>query len=169
VSEGGTFERVLLPLAGSSEPVRLSAGSRFSEQHPAFSPDGRWTAFDSNESGPREVYVQPFPGGPKRQVSVGGGQMPVWNPNGSELFYSARDGMLTSVALRLAGGRPEIGEPQPLFGLELGTPGEIPWIHHPYDVSPDGQRFLVIRRAPGADPDSAVVVTNWTASLRAGR
>ena len=169
VSEGSNFTRVLLPLAGKEGSLRLSGNSRFSEQHPAFSPDGRWTAFDSNESGPREVYVQPFPEGPKRQVSVGGGQMPVWNRNGSELFYAARDGMLMSVALHFAAGRLEIGEPQPLFLLQLGTGGELPWIRHPYDVSPDGQRFLVIRRAPDAEPDSAVVVTNWTAALKAGR
>jgi len=169
VSEGSNFTRFLLPLAGKDGSLRLSGNSRFSEQHPAFSPDGRWTAFDSNESGPREVYVQPFPKGPKRQVSVGGGQMPVWNPNGSELFYAARDGMLMSVAMHPAAGRLEIGDPQPLFLLQLGTGGEIPWIHRPYDVAPDGQRLLVIRRAPDAEPDGAVIVTNWTAALKAGR
>ncbi|MGE5278239.1 MAG: hypothetical protein ACM3SU_14665, partial [Acidobacteriota bacterium] len=104
-----------------------------------------------------------------RQVSIGGGQMPVWNRNGSELFYAARDGMLMSVALRLAGGRLEIGEPQPLFPLRLGTSGEIQFHRHPYDVSPDGQRLLVIRRAPDAEPDGAVIVTNWTSALKAGR
>ena len=167
--EGGNFARFLLPLSGQGEPVRLSAASRFSEQHPAFSPDSRWTAFDSNESGQREVYVQPLPEGPKRQVSIGGGQMPVWNRNGSELFYAARDGMLMSVAMRLAAGRPEIAEPQPLFLLQLGISGELPWHRHPYDVSPDGQRFLVIRRTPDAEADGAVVVTNWTAVLRTAR
>ncbi len=91
--------------------------------------------------------------------------MPVWNRNGSELFYAARDGMLMSAALRLAAGRLEIGEPQPLFPLRLGTSGEIQFHRHPYDVSPDGQRFLVIRRAPDTEPDGAVVVTNWTAAL----
>ncbi len=166
--EGSNFTRSLLPLSGHGDAVRLSGSSGVSEQHPAFSPDGRWTAFDSNESGQREVYVQPLPEGPKRQVSIGGGQMPVWNPNGSELFYAAKDGMLMSVGLRLSAGRPEIAEPQPLFLLQLGTSGEIPWLRHPYDVSPDG-RFLVIRRAPDAEPDSAVVVTNWTALLGKNR
>ncbi len=167
--EGGNFVRSLLPLSGHDDAVRLSGASRFSEQHPAFSADGRWTAFDSDESGQREVYVQPLPEGPKRQVSIGGGQMPVWNRDGSELFYAARSGMLMSVGLRLSAGRPEIAEPQPLFLLQLGTSGEIVWHRHPYDVSPDGQRFLVIRRAPDAEPDSAVVVTNWTAALGRNR
>jgi Serine/threonine protein kinase len=169
VSEGASFARFLLPLSGRDEPVRLSGDSRFSEQHPAFSSDGHWTAFDSDESGQREVYVQPLPQGPKRQVSIGGGQMPLWNRNGSEIFYAARDGMLMSVPLRPSGGRLEIGGPQPLFLLRLGTSGEIPWVRHPYDVSPDGQRFLVIRRSPDTEADGAVVVTNWTAVLRRAR
>ncbi len=165
VPEGSNFTRVLTPLSERGDSLRLSADSRFSEEHPEISPDGRWTAFDSSESGQREVYVQPLPAGPKRQVSIGGGQMPVWNRNGSELFYAARDGMLMSVAMRLAAGRLEIAEPQPLFPLRLGVSGEIQFHRHPYDVSPDGQRFLVIRRAPDAEADGAVVVTNWTAPL----
>jgi eukaryotic-like serine/threonine-protein kinase len=165
-SEGGSFARFLLPRSGQGDPVPLSGGSRFSEEHPEISPDGRWSAFDSSESGQREVYVQPLPNGPKRQVSIGGGQMPVWNRNSSELFYAARDEMLMSAALRMASGRLEIAEPQPLFPLQFGTGGEIQFMRHPYDVSPDGERFLVIRRAPDAEPDAAVVVTNWTAALK---
>jgi Tol biopolymer transport system component len=165
VPEGGNFTRLLFPLSGGGDPLQLSGGSRFSEEHPEISPDGRWIAFDSTESGQREVYVQPLPGGPKRQVSIGGGRMPVWNRNGSELFYAARDGMLMSAALRLAAGRLEIGEPQPFFLLKLGVSGENTFLRHPYDVSPDGQRFLVIRRAPEEEADGAVVVTNWTAVL----
>ncbi len=169
VSEGANFARVLAPLSGGGDAVRLSGDSRFSEEHPEISPDGRWMAFESSESGQREVYVQPVPEGPKRQVSIGGGQMPVWNRNGSELFYAAKDGVLMSVALRLAAGRLEIGEPQPLFLLRLGVSGEVQFARHLYDVSPDGQRFLVIRRAPDTEADGAVVVTNWTAVLGRSR
>jgi Tol biopolymer transport system component/predicted Ser/Thr protein kinase len=166
---GSFFLRCLYPLTGGGGVVRLSDSDRVSEQHPAFSPDGRWTVFDSSESGQREIYVQPFSQGPKQQVSIGGGQMPVWNRNGTEIFYAARDGTLTAVGLRLSSGRAEIAEPQPLFPLQLGTSGEIPWIRHYFDVSPDGQRFIVIRRAPDAEPDSAVVVTNWTSALERPR
>ncbi len=166
LSEGGNYSRVLIPLVGGADSVRLSPDSRFSEEHPEISPDGRWTAFDSSESGRKEVYVQPLRAGPKRQISIGGGQMPVWNRNGSEIFYAARDGMLMSVTLHLASGRLEIAEPQPLFLLQLGVSGEIQFHRHPYDVSPDGQRFLVIRRAPDTEADGAVVVTNWTAVLK---
>ena len=169
VPEAGKSTRVVTPLFERGDSLRLSADSRFSEEHPEISPDGRWTAFDSNESGQKEVYVQPLPGDSKRQVSIGGGQMPVWNRNGSELFYAARDGMLMSVAMRLAAGRLEIAEPQPLFPLRLGLSGELQFHRHPYDVSPDGQRFIVIRRAPDAEADGAVVVTNWIAALKGAR
>ncbi len=166
VPEGDHHARVLVSLSKPGDPVRLSGDSRFTEEHPEISPDGRSTAFDSTESGQREVYVQSLSGGPKRQVSIGGGQMPVWNRNGSEVFYAARDGTLNSVTIQLAGGRLEISQPQPLFLLKLGLMGEIQFSRHPYDVSPDGQRFLVIRRVPDAGEDGAVVVSNWTALLK---
>ncbi|MFI5181264.1 MAG: protein kinase [Thermoanaerobaculia bacterium] len=165
VDERGNQRRVMIRLSGQGNPLRLSADSRFSEEHSEISPDGRWTAFDSGESGQREVYMQLVSGGPKRQVSIGGGQLPVWNRKGSELFYVARDGTLMAVSLRPATGRMEIAEPQPLFLLRLGVSGEIQFHRHPYDASPDGQRFVVIRRAPESEADSAVVVTNWTAAL----
>jgi len=164
-SKAARFWRVLAPLSGAGDSLQLSGDSRFSEENPEVSPDGLWTAFESNESKQKEVYVQPLSGGPKRQVSIGGGQLPLWNPKGSELFYVGKDGMLTSVPLHLAGGRLEAGEPQPLFLLRLGIGGEVQFLRHPYDVSPDGQRFLVIRLAPGTEADGAVVVTNWTAAL----
>lgn len=160
------YVRSVVSLDDPKGIVRLSEETPFSEEHPALSADGRWTAFDSLESGQREVYVQAFAGGPKRQVSVGGGQMPVWNRNGRELFYAARNGTLMSVTLRPEGGRLEAGEPQPLFPLQFDLSGELPWHLQPYDVTPDGQRFLVIRRAPGVEPDGVVVVTNWTAVLK---
>jgi hypothetical protein len=93
--------------------------------------------------------------------------MPVWN--GSELFYAARGGMLMSVALRLDGGRPEIGEPQPLFPLRTGMNGEVQFARRPFDATSDGQRFLLIRPALDAEPDAAVVITNWTALLGRSR
>jgi len=108
------------------------------------------------------------PDGPRRQLSIGGGQMPVWSRGGRELLYAARDGTLMSVALRSAGGRLEAGEPQPLFPLRFDMGGELPWHRQPYDVTPDGERFLVIRRAPGVEADGIVVVSGWT-SVLAGR
>jgi eukaryotic-like serine/threonine-protein kinase len=168
IPQAGRFARVLIPLSGG-ELARLSGDSRFSEEHTEISSDGRWTAFDSTESGQREVYVQPLPQGPKRQVSIGGGEMPVWSRNGSELFYAARDGNLKSVTVRGAADQLQFAPPQSLFPLQLGVSGELPIQVHPYDVSPDGKRFLVIRGAPDGERDGAVVVTSWTAVLKAGR
>ncbi len=167
-AEGGNWARVLSPVSGGGDSVHLSETPQFSEEHPAISPDGRLCAFDSGESGRNEVYVQPLPKGPKRQVSIGGGQMPVWNRDGSELFYASRNETLMSVSIRSAAGRLEIGEPQPLFALDLGTSGQLGFVRHPYDASPDGQRFLVIRRATDSEPDGAVVLTNWTSLLKGG-
>ena len=73
--------------------------------------------------------MQPLPDGPKRQVSIGGGRMPVWNRNGSELFYAAPAGSLKSAVLHVVAGRLEIKEPQTLFPLQLGVSGESPFSH----------------------------------------
>ncbi len=166
VFEGAMYSRQIYSPEDPKNPLRLSAGSRFSEEHGAISADGRWSAFDSVESGQREVYVQSVPDGPRRQMSIGGGQMPVFSRNGRELFYASRDGTLMSVSLRTAGGRLEAGEPQPLFRLDFDLSGELPWHLLPYDATPDGQRFLVIRRAPGVEPDGVVLVTNWAATVK---
>jgi Tol biopolymer transport system component len=164
LSEGATWIRFLLPLPGKGESRRLGGGSRFSEEHPEISPDGRWTAFESGESGQREVYVEPLPEGPRRQVSVGGGETPIWRRDGAELFYGARNGILMSAAIHSRGGQLEIGEPQPLFPILSGI--SRPHLFRRTDVfGADGERFLVIRRAADAEPDNAVVVLNWTAAL----
>ena len=163
VAEGAIYTRYLMPLPG--EPRRLGNPSRFSEDHAEISPDGLWTAFDSVESGQREVYVAPVSGGPKRQVSVGGGQTSMWRRDGGELFYVSKEGVLMSAAFRGdAAGRPVIGDPQPLFPMQLGTSG-TDTSRHPYDVAPGGERFLILRSAPDAERGDAVVVLNWTAVL----
>jgi Tol biopolymer transport system component len=170
LSEGPRFSSVLQELSGPGASRRLNA-SLSSEEHPEMAPGGDWNAFESSESGRREVYVQPVSGGPKRQVSVGGGQTPIWRKDGAELFYCAKDALLMSVSVRSTGGHLELGEPQPLFPLQLGTQGggSVQLFRRPYDVAPGGERFLVIRRAPGVAPDDAVVVMNWTAALKGAR
>ena len=123
----------------------------FNESVPRFSPDGRWLAYISNESGRFEIYVQPYPGpGGKWQISTDGGTEPVWNPNGRELFYRSGDKMM---AVDIA-TQPSFvaGKPRMLFeGPYVPTPLTIP----NYDVSPDGQRFLMLKpseqAAGGAD------------------
>ena len=130
------------------------------------SPDGRWIAFQSLASGRGEIYVQPFPGpGPRRQVSVGGGDWPLWSRDGRELYYSTPDKLM--VVEVTSGATFVAGPPRVLFtGRYRGTVNG----NTPYDVTADGRRFLRVRQA---QPQRAVthidVVLNWFARAPANR
>jgi Tol biopolymer transport system component len=129
---------------GRSKPFPVLQ-SNFDERTALFSPDGKWIAYESNESGQFEIYLQPFPGpGDKWTVSNGGGSKPRWRRDGTELFYVAADGNLMTVPVRLpgAGGRPQLGTPSRLFKTEVENTVQG-GISHAYDVSADGQRFLM--------------------------
>jgi serine/threonine protein kinase len=112
--------------------------------HPRFSPDGRWIAYTSLESGRNEVYVESYPRGKgKWMASVGGGTQPMWNRRGGELFYyDAAGRRLMSVPVSM-GAELRLGKPDPLFPIDLG-PDSSP--NAAYDVTPDGQRFLAVER-----------------------
>jgi hypothetical protein len=113
------------------------------ERFGQFSPDGRWVAYESNESGRFEVYVQPFPKpGEKTLVSTGGGQQARWGADGREVFYVAPDGRLMAVSFRVrSDGRADVASPAPLFPSGVsGAPTRGSIIE--YDVSKDG-RFLM--------------------------
>ena len=153
----------VLPLEGERKPFPYLATS-FSEVAGGFSPDLRWMAYHSDESGRYEVYVSPFPKADRRWlVSTAGGAAARWGPQGKELYYVAPDGTLMAVPLK-AGDTLEVGVPQALFKTRLPAlgPGEILTA---YDVTRDGQRFLVANRAeePGETP--LTVTTNWLAGL----
>jgi hypothetical protein len=154
----------LLPLTGSKEPKPLTQTPDFAELSARLSPDGRWMAFSSNESGHSEFYVQPFPSGPKRQASEGGGALPLWRRDGKELFYVATDDRLTSVAVSVRGAAVEFSVPQPLF--ELRAAGTTLFAERQYDVAPDGERFLVARRVGEERSDPVVVDFNWESRLK---
>ena len=111
------------------------------ETAPRFSPDGRWMAYGSNESGRYEIYVRPYPGpGGKWQISTDGGTEPVWNPKGHELFY--RDAQKMMAVEYSVQPSFSVGKPKMLFeGPYVLTPRSFP----DYDVSPDGQRFLMLK------------------------
>ncbi|HEY3122138.1 MAG TPA: protein kinase [Vicinamibacteria bacterium] len=129
------------------------------------SPDGRWLAYSSDESGTFEVYVQPLssPGG-KRQVSTSGGSQPLWSRDGKELFYVAADNAVTAVPVT-AGARFEVGRAVRLFQTRA-LPMVAPfWLN--YAVSPDGSRFLVNSVLPDAPPPTITVVLNLPALGRA--
>ena len=136
------------------------------EDAPQFSPDGRWLAYASDESGRREIYVRPYPGpGGKWQISTEGGTEPVWNRNGRELFYRIGDKMM-AVDINAQSGF-TAGKPRQLFERHY-LPNPILNARPNYDVSPDGQRFLMVKpveqeQAAGTQIN---VVLNWTEELK---
>jgi Tol biopolymer transport system component/predicted Ser/Thr protein kinase len=138
--------------------------TRFDEAGPRFSPDGRWLAYMSDESGRYEIYVQPYPGpGGKWQISTEGGGEPVWNPNGRELFYRSGDKMMAAEIATQSGFA--AGTPRMLFEGRY-EPAPFPIAN--YDVSPDGQRFLMLKPAEQAQaaPTQIIVVLNWFEELK---
>jgi len=130
---------------------------------PRFSPDGGWLAYVSDESGRPEVYVQPFPGrGGKRQISIDGGTEPMWNPNGGELFYRlGRKFIAVPVGLQPTFSA---GKPVTLFEADYAA-SEFPLTSPGYDVSSDGQRFLVAKDV-APPPTQINVVVNWIEEVK---
>ncbi len=134
----------------------------FHEGSPQFSPDGRWIAYVSTESGKREVYVRPFPDpSGKWRISSAGGSYPRWRRDGKELFYVAPDKTLMAVEITSGSGF-AAGVPKPLFRTQMK------WldIGFQYDVSPDGKRFLINTLAEEEKAEAITVVQNWTAGLK---
>jgi Tol biopolymer transport system component len=150
----------VLPLFGDRKPVPFLR-TEFNEGQGQFSPDGRWMAYSSNESGRREVYVQAFPNpGGKWQVSTDGGSFPRWRRDGKEIFYIAADRKLMAVSVQ-ANSTFQAGQPQPLFEPRVFGAPIIP-----YTVSADGKRFLVNTPTEGAESSPVTVILNWTAELK---
>jgi Tol biopolymer transport system component len=134
----------------------------FNETRPAFSPDGRWLAYQSNESGRSEIYVQNFPGpGGKWQVSTAGGVEPMWRADGKELYYGASDQKLMAVDIK-AGETFEAGVPRPLF---RATVQPISNVRNHYLASADGRRFLLLAPLGKESMVPTTVVVNWNAGL----
>jgi eukaryotic-like serine/threonine-protein kinase len=139
---------------GSPKPF---LNSPFWEAMSSFSPDGRWLAYASNESGALEVYIRPFPGpGGKWQVSTNGGVFPKWSRNGKELFYSTRDNKIMVVRYTTPGNSFQADKPRLLspgqFAYRGGTSN--------FDVHPDGKRFAVLK-APGSENQPAINKVNF--------
>jgi serine/threonine-protein kinase len=132
------------------------------------SADGRWLAYDSNSSGQFEIYVRPFPnvGAGQWQISTAGGTRPLWARSGRELFYVAADGTLAGVGVDARGTTWSAGPPAKILEARYDTGGSN--VGRNYDVSPDGQRFLMIKGASDqtAAPPQIVVVRNWTEELK---
>ena len=137
----------------------------FAEQNGELSPDGRWLAFQSNASGRDEIFVRPFPkvDGGNWTISPSGGTRPLWARNGTELFYLDSVGAMTRVPVQTTPTF-SAGTATTLFVTRYFVVGVAA---RTYDVSPDGQRFLMIKNAAAAQASTMVVVLNWLEELKA--
>ena len=165
---GKLAETLILDAEGKAAPVTgVSPGFLFNEtaeEVGAVSPDGKWLAYESQDSGTAEIYVQPIGmpsnGKSRRQVSAGGGYSPRWRRDQSEIYYLATSGDLMSVTMRLAESGPEFDGAKALFRTRL-----LSKTRNSFDVSPDGQTFLMNLPLEDATSSPITVVTNWTGKL----
>ena len=143
---------------GDAGKPELLIHTPFGETNPkCLSPDGRWLAYTSNESGQAEVYVTPFPGpGRHWQISTDGGAWPVWRQDGEEIVYQGADAKLRAVAIRIQDDTLEVGNQATLFET---TPGLS------FSPTPDATKFLVITEGDAPPAGPLKLVTNWTAEL----
>jgi Tol biopolymer transport system component len=126
------------------------------------SPDGRWLAYVSDESGQDEIYVQAYPGpGARYTISTEGGREPLWAADGTELFYR-KDEQVLVVPIQ-SGPELTLGTPRVLF---KGRYASVPWAGNNYDVSPDGQRFVMLEGNLDSVPRRINVVLNWVEELK---
>jgi Tol biopolymer transport system component/tRNA A-37 threonylcarbamoyl transferase component Bud32 len=154
------FDIWVLPTFGDRKPFPWLK-TNFIEIWPVFSPDGRLVAYQSNESGRQEIYVQSFPGpGGKWQISNAGGTEPHWRADGKELFYRSADQKLTAVDVRM-GDTFEVGVPKALFPVHL----ETGLARNRFLPAPDGQRFLLVATPSRESMTPTTVVLNWLAEL----
>jgi serine/threonine-protein kinase len=169
--QGTSFDLWAIPGDESGDPVPFLA-TEFFERFPAISPDGRWVAYMSDESGREEVYVRPFPAAAgKWQVSDGGGDWPIWSPDGSELIYRTEDGLM-SATVSAENGSIRAGRPKPLAsgGLSnrqvgIAVAGSI---FSDYEITPDGESFIILQGGEGQTTQNHVtLVTHWFDILRA--
>jgi Tol biopolymer transport system component len=154
----------VLPMDGDRKPF-LFLQTPFNEGRARFSPDGRFVAYQSDDQGRNEVYVQTFPAsGNKWQISNNGGSFAIWRNDGREIFYISADGKLMSVEIKPGSGF-EASVPKPLFDLTLrraiGFGGNIA-----FAVAPDGQRFLVNRQVEAPASLQYIVVMNWPMEVK---
>jgi Tol biopolymer transport system component len=163
----GVYDLGILDLAGDRRTELVTQTPNFNEQNADLSPDARFVAYQSNESGQSEIFLRPFPDtkGLRHLVSIAGGTRPLWARSGRELFYLTAGGALMAVPVQTTPTL-TVGTPVKLFegpyfrGLNLRT----------YDVSPDGLRFLMIKEVGSGEDTSErpriIIVQNWFEELK---
>jgi Tol biopolymer transport system component len=163
-STSNAYDLGTLALTGEAVMTPFRS-TRFNEVQGRFSPDGRWIAYASDESGRFEVYVRPFSvANDQTRVSVGGGMQPEWRRDGEELFFISADGRLMAVPLKTTGPGLDAGTPRALFDVEIPEP-DAPFPTD-YAVTPDGQRFLVNELVDEASRPALTVMLRWIDHLR---
>ena len=153
----------ILPLFGDRKPF-VFLQTPFGEGQGRFSPDGKWVAYNSNESGTLQVYVRPFPPAAGQwMVSTNGGSQPRWSGTGKELFYAGPDRKLMVVEVTEDGSNFTAGSPKPLFDTRT-----TPFFAGArfYDVTNNGQRFVMVIPVEESSPSPLTVVLNWTAGVK---
>jgi Tol biopolymer transport system component len=151
-----------MPLEGNRKPEPVLKAA-FVQQHAQLSPDGRWLAYVSHETGRREVFVQNFPpSGGKWQISNNGGSQPAWRGDGKEIYFLEGQQKFKAAAVKAAGSSLEVGAPQDLFEVPLDVFGR----RNHYVATPDGQRFLFVTTPKSVDTTPFVVVQNWQTALK---
>ena len=139
--------------------------TNFQEDDAQFSPDGHWLAYTSEETDKEEIDVVPFPGlSSKLQISTAGGSQPRWPREGKEIYYIAPDGKMMAVAVELSGDPFKADSPKALFQTRSVA---VTHTIHQYDVTADGQKFLMNLDTPTKGQRSITLVSNWTALLPA--
>jgi Tol biopolymer transport system component len=151
---------------GERKAIPVASSETYSEMHGQVSPDSRWIAYDSNESGRFEVYVRPFPPGDgrgaKSVVSSNGGLQPRWRAEGRELFYVSIDGRMMAVDVKTA-PRFDAGTPRALFSTPaMNLRGQL----FQYDVTRDGKRFFIIGPSSSSASRPTTIVLNWQVGLK---
>ena len=155
-TEGGSGLWVVNP-EGERKPRKLLSRTT-DPTHAQFSPDGRWIAYCSPESGRSEVFLTSFPEpGERIRVSVSGGSRPRWKRDGREIYFLSADNEMIATPVRLAAGV-EVGQARSLFRIDPAG-----W--RDYDVTPDGERFLAVVSVPVQDADAIAVTANWLSLL----
>ncbi|HLG05346.1 MAG TPA: protein kinase [Gemmatimonadales bacterium] len=153
-----------------SAPRPIVVTPEFDEAAIALSPDGKWLAYESNETGRTEVFIRPFPDADrgKVQVSNNGGVAPLWARNGREFFYVNANREMVAVPVGPGTNTPQLGERRTLFRLREELYLSAAENYTPYDISPDGNRFIMARRvgSGSAVPNPLIVTEHWFRELR---
>jgi serine/threonine protein kinase len=171
----GLIDIWIKPMFGDGKPFPYVQSKTLIQANSRLSPDGRWLAYTTNESGINQIVVQPFPdaNGGKWQISANGGIWPAWRADGRELYYIALDAKLTAVPINNAGRGFNPGQPVALFQTPIILPSGLS--PHHYDVNADGTRFLFLApvniTASGSPvtADTITTIVNWPAALNARR